>query len=177
MFARWQHSRNSPEVEIEKATSGIFPGNATTKHAQTKFQTNMNGVSGSLRKLPPMSPRRESGEDNVYATVKKGKKKRTAAEERDSETNVGLSLTDSDRSTKSKRSEIRSSPNREDKNEKGDCTPRRKKRKKKELASELSSPRSLPQKSREETLPSVVGLHRKLTFSSDTNGNVSAFLE
>ena len=139
----------------------------------------MNGASGSLRKLPPMSPRRESGEDSTYATVKKGKKKkkRTAADERDDETNVGLSL-DSDRSTKSKRSNSpRNTHNREDKNEMGDSTPRRKKRKKKELASELSPPRSLPQKSSEETLSSVVGPHRKLTFSSDTNGNVSQFLE
>ena len=126
-----------------------------------------------------MSPRRESGEDNVYATVKKGKKKkkRTAADDRDDETNVGLSLTDSDRSTKSKRSNSpRNSHSREDTNEKGDSTPRRKKRKKKELASELPSPRSLPQKSSEETLSSVVGPHRKLTFSSDTNGNVSNFV-
>ena len=126
-----------------------------------------------------MSPRRESGEDNVYATVKKGKKKkkRTAADDRDDETNAGLSLTDSDRSTKSKRSNSpRNSHSREDTNEKGDSTPRRKKRKKKELASELPSPRSLPQKSSEETLSSVVGPHRKLTFSSDTNGNVSNFV-
>ena len=131
-----------------------------------------------------MSPRRESGDDNVYAKVKKGKKKKgTAAEECDNDANVGRSLTgmtDSDRSTKSKRSDSpRNSHSIENKNEKGDSTPRRKKRKKKELASEAElsppTPRSLPQKSSEETLPSVVGPHRKLTFSSDTNGNVSHF--
>ena len=152
----------------------------------------MNGTSGSLRKLPPMSPRRENEEEDVYATVRKSrKKKRTVSDERASETNPGMSspspppaLTDTDRSMRSsRRSDRRASRSLEDisESQQPDSTPQRKKRKKKDPASDLSPRRSLPRQASDggQTEPegqgsalSVAGSRRKLTFSSGTNGSV-----
>ena len=165
-----------------ESTSGIFCGDGTTKLAQTnkaceKKPVIMNGTSGSLRKLPPMSPRREGEEEDVYATVKKSRKKKlTVPEERGNETNLGmstLSATESDRSTKNRRSNRHISRSREDVNESQqlDSTPQRKKRKKKEPASDLSPPRNMPQKSSAGGEDSL-GSRRKLTFTSGTNGSV-----
>ena len=134
-----------------------------------------------------MSPRRDNEEEDVYATVRKSrKKKRTVSDERASETNPGMSspaLTDTDRSTRSRRSDRRASRSMEDisESQQPDSTPQRKKRKKKDPASDLSPRRSLPRQASDggQAEPegqgsalSVAGSRRKLTFSSGTNGSV-----
>ena len=132
-----------------------------------------------------MSPRRENEEEDVYATVRKSrKKKRTVSDERASETNPGMSspaLTDTDRSMRSRRSDRRASRSMEDisESQQPDSTPQRKKRKKKNPGSDLSPRRSLPRQASDSGQPeldgsalSVAGSRRKLTFSSGTNGSV-----